>query len=48
VEWIVYYNGERLRSAVMFLPPDDIFKGRAAEWLAERRIKLYDAYISGQ
>jgi hypothetical protein len=47
-DWIVHYNGERLHSAVWYLPPDDVFYGRAVQRLAEREEKLHTAYIDRQ
>ncbi len=43
--WIAYYNGERLHSAIWYLTPNDVFNGRAAERLAERKEKLHTACI---
>jgi transposase InsO family protein len=47
-KWIRYYNGQRLHSALFYLPPDDVFTGRMGIRLAERRQKLHTAYISRQ
>ena len=41
--WIAYYNTERLHSAIWYLPPEDVFQGRAERRLAERREKLHTA-----
>jgi transposase InsO family protein len=46
--WIRYYNGERLHSALCYLPPDDVFFGKKEIRLAERREKLHTAYINRQ
>ena len=43
--WINYYNNERLHSAIYYLTPDDVFNGRTAKRLAERKEKLHTAYI---
>ncbi|MDR2095472.1 MAG: integrase core domain-containing protein, partial [Treponema sp.] len=45
-QWIRYYNGERLHSALYYLPPDDVFAGRMGIRLAERRKKVHTAYIN--
>jgi transposase InsO family protein len=41
--WIAYYNTERIHSAIWYLPPEDVFQGRAERRLAERREKLHTA-----
>jgi transposase InsO family protein len=45
-KWIRYYNGERLHSALYYLPPDDVFVGRMGIRLAERREKMHTACIN--
>ncbi len=40
-EWIAYYNSERLHSAIWYLTPNDVFYGRAAGRLEERKEKLH-------
>ena len=45
-QWIAYYNSERLHSAVWYLTPNDVFNGRTACRLAERKEKLHTAYIN--
>jgi transposase InsO family protein len=47
-EWIAYYNGERLHSAIWYLTPNDVFYGRMAVRLAERKEKLHTAFIKRQ
>ena len=47
-EWITYYNNERLHSAIWYLTPNDVFNGRTAERLAERKEKLHNACINRQ
>ena len=47
-QWIVYYNSERLHSAIWYLTPDDVFSDRTAVRLAERRNKLHNACINRQ
>ncbi|WP_461257553.1 transposase [Treponema sp. R80B11-R83G3] len=47
-EWIAYYNSERLHSAIWYLTPNDVFYGRAAGRLAERKEKLHTAFIKRQ
>ena len=47
-EWIAYYNSERLHSAIWFLTPNDVFYGRTARRLAERKEKLHTAFINRQ
>jgi transposase InsO family protein len=47
-QWIAYYNSERLHSAIWYLTPNDVFYGRAAVRLAERKEKLHAAYIKRQ
>jgi hypothetical protein len=47
-QWIRYYNGQRLHSALYNLPPDDVFAGRLGIRLAERGQKPHTAYISRQ
>jgi transposase InsO family protein len=44
--WIKYYNEERLHAALMYLPPEDVFRGLKEKRLAERRQKLYTAIIN--
>jgi transposase InsO family protein len=46
--WLAYYNSERLHSAIWYLTPNDIFYGRTASRLAERRIKLHTACVKRQ
>ena len=46
--WIAYYNSERLHSAIWYLTPDDVFNGRTARRLAERKEKLHTAFIKRQ
>ena len=46
--WIVYYNNERLHSAIWYLTPNDVFYNRAAARLAERKEKLHNAFINRQ
>jgi transposase InsO family protein len=46
--WIAYYNNIRLHSAIWYLTPDDVFYGRTAERLAERKEKLHNAFINRQ
>jgi len=46
--WIAYYNCERLHSAIWYLTPNDVFHGRTAERLAERKEKLHNACINRQ
>jgi len=45
-QWIAYYNSERLHSAIWYLTPNDVFNGRTAKRLAERKGKLHTAYIN--
>ena len=47
-QWIAYYNSERLHSAIWYLTPNDIFYGRTAQRIAERKEKLHNAYIKRQ
>ena len=47
-EWIAYYNSGRLHSAIWYLTPNDVFYGRAAGRLAERKGKLHTAFIKRQ
>ena len=47
-EWIAYYNSERLHSAIWYLSPNDVFYGRTAARLAERKEKLHNAFINRQ
>jgi len=47
-EWIAYYNCERLHSAIWYLTPNDVFNGRTARRIAERKEKLHTAYIKRQ
>jgi transposase InsO family protein len=42
-QWILYYNSQRLHSAIWYLTPDDVFQGRAENRLAERKEKLHTA-----
>jgi transposase InsO family protein len=44
--WIKYYNEQRLHAALMYLPPEDVFRGLKEKRIAERRQKLYTAYIN--
>jgi len=46
--WIAYYNSERLHSAIWYLTPNDVFYGRTAGRLAERKEKLHTAFIKRQ
>lgn len=41
--WVMFYNSERLHSAIGYLTPDDVFAGTMEERLAERRRKMYNA-----
>ena len=41
--WVMFYNSERLHSAIGYLTPDDVFAGKMEERLAERRQKMYNA-----
>jgi transposase InsO family protein len=47
-QWIAYYNSERLHSAIWYLTPNDVFFGRTANRLAERKEKLHTAFIKRQ
>jgi len=47
-EWILYYNNERLHSAIWYLTPNDVFYGRTSRRLAERKEKLHTAFINRQ
>jgi len=47
-EWILYYNNERLHSAIWYLTPNDVFYGRTTRRLAERKEKLHNAFINRQ
>ena len=47
-QWIAYYNSHRLHSAIWYLTPDDVFYGRTAGRLAERKEKLHTAFIKRQ
>jgi transposase InsO family protein len=47
-KWIAYYNSERLHSAIWYLTPNDVFYGRTAVRLAERKEKLHTAFIKRQ
>jgi hypothetical protein len=47
-EWIAYYHEKRLHSAIWYLTPDDVFYGKMAERLAERKEKLHTAFIDRQ
>jgi transposase InsO family protein len=44
--WIRYYNGVRLHSALFYLTPQEVFDGKTARRLAERREKLHTACIN--
>jgi len=46
--WIEYYNNERLHAGIFYLAPEDVFQGLKEERLAERREKLYTAFIKRQ
>jgi transposase InsO family protein len=46
--WIAYYNSQRLHGAIWYLTPDDVFHGRTAARLAERKEKLHNAIINRQ
>jgi transposase InsO family protein len=48
VEWIAYYNSQRLHSAIFYLTPNDVFYDRASRRLAERKEKLHTAFIKRQ
>jgi hypothetical protein len=48
VQWIAYYNSEWLHSAIFYLTPNDVFYGRTARRLAERKEKLHTACIKRQ
>jgi transposase InsO family protein len=45
-KWICCCSGERLHSALFYLPPDDVFFGRMGIRLAERREKLHATYVN--
>ena len=47
-EWMVYYNSQRLHSAIWYLTPNDVFYGRTTKRLAERKEKLHTAFINRQ
>jgi transposase InsO family protein len=47
-QWIIYYNSERLHSAVCYLTPDDVFYGKMEKRLAERKEKVHTAFIKRQ
>jgi len=47
-KWISYYNCERLHSSIWYLTPNDVFDGRTANRLAERKEKLHTAFIQRQ
>lgn len=47
-QWIAYYNSQRLHSAIWYLTPNDVFNGRTSARLAERKEKLYTAFIKRQ
>jgi len=47
-DWIAYYNSVRLHSAIWYLTPNDVFNGRTAVRLAERKEKLHTACIKRQ
>lgn len=42
-EFVEYYNTQRLHSALYYLTPEDVLKGRMQERLAERQLKLDNA-----
>ena len=44
--WIEYYNNQRLHSALLYLPPEEVFRGLKEIRIAERRKKLYNACIN--
>jgi len=46
MKWIKYYNEHRLHAALFYLPPEDVFMGMKEKRLADRRNKLYTAYIN--
>jgi transposase InsO family protein len=39
-QYIVYYNSERLHSAIYYLTPEDVLLGRMKERLQQRQVKL--------
>jgi len=47
-QWIAHYNSRRLHSAIYYLTPNDVFYGRAGRRIAERKQKLYTAFINRQ
>ena len=47
-QWIAYYNGVRLHSAIWYLTPNDVFYNKTAARLAERKEKLHNAFINRQ
>jgi transposase InsO family protein len=47
-QWIAYYNSQRLHSAIWYLTPNDVFYGRTAQRIAERKEKLHNAFINRQ
>ena len=47
-QWIAYYNGVRLHSAIWYLTPNDVFYNRTQARLAERKEKLHTAFINRQ
>ncbi len=36
-EWITFYNSERLKVAISYLTPDEVFEGRMGERIAEKK-----------
>lgn len=44
-EWITFYNSERLKVAISYLTPDEVFEERMKERIAERENKFYTANI---
>ncbi len=47
-EWITFYNSERLKVAISYLIPDEVFEGRMKERIAERENKFYTANVKRQ
>jgi transposase InsO family protein len=47
-QWVEYYNSQRLHSAIWYLTPNDVFYGKTAQRLAERKAKLHTACIKRQ
>jgi transposase InsO family protein len=45
-QWVKYYNGERLHSALNYLRLVDCYKGNSEVLLAEQRRKLKEAAAS--